>query len=98
MVLVLGGLPEPPFLNIAVYDEEGNFLGIVDMHYDVPLFGLEYDGSQHAEPEHHIADIVRENSLLTLGGMPLLRYTARDVYGAPQRIVAEVGTMLRRAA
>ncbi len=98
MVVVLGGLPEPPFLNVAIYDEDGNLLGIVDMHYDIPYFGMEYDGAQHAEPEHHVADLVRENKLLTVGQMPLLRYSARDVFGAPQRIVAEVGTMLRRAS
>lgn len=98
MILVLNGLPEPPFLNVAIYDEYGNLLGIVDMHYDLPYFGIEYDGAQHAEPEHHLADLVRENKLLTVGRMPLLRYSAGDVFGAPQRIVAEVGTMLRRAS
>lgn len=98
MVIVLAGLPEPPLLNRPVFDEDGNLLGIVDMRYEVPWFGMEYDGSQHAEPEHHLADLVRENALLTLGNLPLLRYSARDVFVTPDKIVREVGAMLRRAA
>lgn len=97
MVVVLAGLPEPPLLNQPVFDADGNLLGIVDMRYVVPWFGMEYDGAQHAEPEHHRSDLVRENGLLTLGNLPLLRYSARDVFTTPEKIVREVGTMLGRA-
>lgn len=98
MVIVLAGLPEPPLLNQPLYDADGNLLGFVDMRYVLPRFGMEYDGEQHAEPDHHRADLVRENRLLTLGDLPLLRYCARDVYSTPDKIVREVGTMLGRAA
>jgi hypothetical protein len=97
MVIVLGGLPEPPLLNQPLYGPDGTLLGVPDMRYVVPWFGLEYDGSYHDDPDQHFADVVRENRLLLLGDLPLLRYTAADVFGAPHRIVREVGTMLRRA-
>jgi hypothetical protein len=99
MVIVLGGLPEPDLLNDPVYDRLGNLIAIPDMQFLRPRrFGLEYDGEQHAEPEHHRADLARENSLLVVGDLPLLRYCAHDVYRQPQRILREVGGMLRTAA
>ncbi|HEY2834323.1 MAG TPA: hypothetical protein VGJ14_18005 [Sporichthyaceae bacterium] len=97
MVIVQGGLPEPDYLNEPYYAADGTLLGIPDMRFRRPNFGIEYDGEQHAEAEHHIADLRRENGML-LGDLPLLRYTARDVFRTPQLIVREVGTMLSRAA
>jgi hypothetical protein len=98
LVIVLGGLTEPPFLNEPVYDAMGNFIGKPDMHFRLPRrFGIEYDGDYHGDPDQHRADLAREN-LLLMGDMPLLRYCAFDVYRRPERIVHEVGTMLRQAA
>jgi hypothetical protein len=97
MVIVLGGLPEPDYLNEPYYAADGTFLGKPDMRFRRPSFGIEYDGEQHAEAEQHVADLRRENGLL-LGDLPLLRYTAPDVFHTPHRIVREVGTMLSRAA
>ncbi|HZE67788.1 MAG TPA: hypothetical protein VE081_14225 [Sporichthyaceae bacterium] len=99
LVIVFGGLPEPPLINVPVYDAYGNLLGIPDLQFLLPRrFGLEYDGEEyHGEPEQHRSDLVRENQLL-LGDVPLLRYTAPDVFGNPRRIVREVGAMLCGAA
>ncbi|MBA3741605.1 hypothetical protein [Sporichthya sp.] len=97
VVVVYGGLPEPPLLNEAVYDEKGNFLGKPDIGYLRPDFGLEYDGDYHRDPDQRAADNVRENGLV-VANFPLLRYGAYDVYQRPDRIVAEVSAMLRRAA
>jgi hypothetical protein len=97
MVIVLAGLTEPDWLNQPYYDAGGIFRGKPDMRWRRPNFGAEYDGEQHAEPEQHLADIRRENGLL-VGDLPLLRYTAPDIYRTPHRIVREVGTMLSRAA
>ena len=54
MVIVLAGLAEPDHLNQPVYGPDGSLLGIPDMNWITPWFGAEYDGSQHAEAEHHI--------------------------------------------
>ncbi|MGQ0632172.1 MAG: type IV toxin-antitoxin system AbiEi family antitoxin [Sporichthyaceae bacterium] len=93
MVIVLNGLPEPPVLNGGLYDEDGRLLGIPDMLYLGPFFGIEYDGGYHLTPEQLARDHVRENRLL-VGGVPLLRYTSIDVFARPERIVREVADML----
>ncbi|MGQ0625226.1 MAG: DUF559 domain-containing protein [Sporichthyaceae bacterium] len=101
LVIVDGGLPEPPLINEAVRDRDGRFLGSPDLAYDEPRyridFGIEYDGKYHETAQQHASDDARENRLL-IGGMPLLRYVADDVYQNPARVVAEVAAMLRRAA
>lgn len=96
VVVVFGGLPEPPLLNEAIYDEDGNFLGKPDLGYLSPDFGLEYDGAYHRDPAQRAADNVRENGLV-VANFPLLRYGAHDVYRCRERIVGQVSAMLRRA-
>lgn len=93
MVIVLAGLPEPMGINVGIYDEAGNLLGIVDLLYLDPVFGIEFDGSYHQSAEQRAKDNVRENRLL-IGDVPLLRYVADDVYRHPERIVREVAAML----
>ena len=97
VVVVCGGLPDPPLINEPVYDKDGNFLGKPDIGYLGPDFGLEYDGDYHRDPDQRAADNVRENGLV-VANFPLLRYNAHDVYRMRHRIVAEVSAMLRRAA
>jgi hypothetical protein len=97
MVIVLGGLPEPDELNEPYFDANGVFRGKPDMRWRRPNFGAEYDGEQHAQAEQRVSDLRRENGLL-LGDLPLLRYSANDVYGTPWLIVRDVRTMLSRAA
>lgn len=99
LVIVDGGLPEPTWLNKRFYDADGTLLGECDMGYDLPTvgdpwFGIEYDGAYHEDADQRVTDDRRENGLL-IGGIPLLRYTKHDVYRQPQRIVREVGAMLR---
>lgn len=94
MIIVLAGLPEPIVLNGGLYDENGVLLGIPDMLYLCPIFGIEYDGEYHHDPEQHARDNVRENRLLVVGNVPLLRYGAGDVFRNPQRIEREVAAML----
>lgn len=93
MVIVLAGLTEPPILNGGIYGENGDLLGIPDMLYLVPVFGIEYDGAYHLDPDQHARDNIRENRLL-IGNVPLLRYGASDVFRTPQRIEREVAAML----
>jgi hypothetical protein len=97
VVVVFGGLPDPPLINEPIYDDNGNFLGKPDFGYRHPDFGVEYDGDYHLDPAQRAADNVRENGLV-VANFPLLRYNAHDVYQCRRRIVAEVGAMLRRTA
>ncbi|GAA0624493.1 hypothetical protein GCM10009547_29560 [Sporichthya brevicatena] len=99
LVIVYRGVDEPPLLNEPIYGPDGELLGIPDMGYPVRVpFGLEYDGEQHREPDHHAADLVRENRLLVVGNYPLLRYGALDVYRYADRTAAQVAAMLRRCS
>ena len=97
MVIVLAGLPEPA-VNVPVHDAGWRFLGRPDLFYFDPGFGIEYDGSYHGDLDTHRHDLHRENRLLA-AGIPLLRYTAGDVYRGQDRIVREVAALLgpRRA-
>jgi len=94
MLLVLDGLPEP-LVNAPVHDEQGRLLGIPDLLYLRPLFGIEYDGAYHGDSEVHRADLVRENGFVTKG-LPLLRYCAYDLAHRPASVLREVRAALRR--
>jgi very-short-patch-repair endonuclease len=96
MLLVLAGLPEP-LVKAPVHDEHGHLLGIPDLLYLRPLFGIEYDGRYHREPGVHQADIVRENGLLT-AGLPLLRYSSYDLRQQPSLVLQQVRAALRMPA
>jgi hypothetical protein len=96
LIIVDGGLPEPPLLNQPILDANGRLLGIPDLGYERPAFGIEYDGAYHEEPTQRVSDNRRENRLL-VADFPLLRYTRDDVYNAPGRIVTEVRAMLNKA-
>lgn len=97
VVVVYGGLPDPPLINDPVHDEAGHFLGKPDIGYLRPDFGLEYDGAYHRAPAQRAADNVRENGLV-VANFPLLRYNAEDVFHHRDRIVRETWAMLRRRA
>jgi hypothetical protein len=93
LIIVFAGLPEPMCLNVGIYDESGVLLGIPDLLYLAPVFGIEYDGEYHHDSAQHERDNQRENRLL-VGNVPLLRYGAADVFRTPERIEQEVAAML----
>lgn len=83
MVVVLAGLPEP-FVNVPLLDGGNLVLGIPDLTVVGPRrnAGLEYDGEYHDVQKQNAKDRRRENALMALGGLPLLRYDKDDVrYG-----------------
>ena len=96
MVVVLAGFPVP-LVNPPVYT--GTTPVILCGHPDLvivvqcPVLGLEYDGAYHNAYEQRQADNRRENRLLTMAGLPLLRYGARSVLYERSLIVAEVSAM-----
>ncbi|MBO0682571.1 MAG: DUF559 domain-containing protein [Candidatus Dormibacteraeota bacterium] len=91
MLLVLAGLPRP---QAQVSLRQGlQFLGRPDLYYDEARLCIEYDGNVHRD--RLAADNQRQNRLVG-AGYQLLRYTANDVLGHPDRIVSEVARMIRR--
>ena len=89
LLLVLARLPRP-LAQITLRDEDGHFVGRPDFYYPNHRLALEYDGSTHRE--NLTGDNRRQNRLVN-AGYRLLRFTAADVYSAPDSVVA----LVRRA-
>jgi very-short-patch-repair endonuclease len=92
MLLVLGRLPRPE-AQVAIHDSLGRFAGRPDLFYRPQRLGLEYDGGVH---KHSLADDNRRQNRLLDAGVQLLRFTAGDIYNAPERVVSLVGGALAR--
>jgi very-short-patch-repair endonuclease len=86
MLLVNARLPRPE-VQVSVHDEHGRFLGRPDLLYRRQLLGIEYDGGTHRD--RLVEDNRRQNGLVG-AGYRLLRFTAADVYGAPDTVVMQV--------
>jgi hypothetical protein len=62
------------------------FLARVDFAYPRWRIAIEYEGDHHREPAHFSRDVSRLNALRAAGWL-VLRFTADDVLGHPDRIV-----------
>jgi very-short-patch-repair endonuclease len=58
------------------------------------MMGIEYEGEVHTEPGRVLRDISRSTRLVDKGWR-IYRYTKLEVYGEPERIIAEL-TRARR--
>jgi very-short-patch-repair endonuclease len=86
MLLVLAGLPRPQ-VQVPLCDNDGRWLGRPDLLYRDQRLVLEYDGGNHRE---RLVDDDRRQNRLIGSGLRILRFTAADVYGAPESVVADV--------
>ncbi|HEX3507527.1 MAG TPA: DUF559 domain-containing protein [Candidatus Dormibacteraeota bacterium] len=86
MVLVMAGLPRPE-VQVSIYDEQDRFLGRPDLLYRRHRLAIEYDGGNHRE--RMVEDNRRQNGLVG-AGYRFLRFTAADVYAAPDTIAMQV--------
>ncbi len=86
MLLVLAGLPRPG-VQVSIRDDEGHFLGRPASLYRRERLAIEYDGGNHRD--RLVDDNRRQNRLIGVG-YRLLRFTASDLYGRPESVVAEV--------
>ena len=86
MLLVLAGLPRPE-VQVSIHEPGGRFLGRPDLLYRAHRLAIEYDGGNHRE--RMIDDNRRQNGLVG-AGFRLLRFTAADVYGAPNSVAMQV--------
>lgn len=91
MLIVLSGLPRP-VAQRGIADHRARIVAWVDLAYPERRIAIEYDGEEHFTPRRSMRDTYRYTRLVDLGWR-VYRYRARDVYGQPERIVAE----LRRA-
>jgi hypothetical protein len=86
MLLVLARLPRPE-VQISLHDDRGRFVGRPDLLYRKQRLAIEYDGGSHRE--RMVQDNRRQNGLVG-AGYRLLRFTAADVYSAPEIVAMQV--------
>jgi hypothetical protein len=82
------GLPAP-IAQYRVHDRSGRFLGRADLAWPEHKLLVEFDGDLHRERKVFVADLRRQNGLLS-EGWTMLRYTSADVYGRPDGVVDEI--------
>jgi len=58
------------------------------------MIGIEYEGDVHTEPGRVLRDVGRSDELVDRGWR-VYRYTKLEVFGEPERIVAELARALR---
>lgn len=88
LVLVRGGLPAPAVQH-AVADQRTRSVIWLDLAYPAHRVGIEYEGAHHTEADHVLRDVGRYTRLVA-DGWRIYRYTKYDVFGEPERIVAEI--------
>jgi very-short-patch-repair endonuclease len=91
VLLALARLPRPE-VQVSIHDSHGRFVGRPDMLYRDQRLAIEYDGGNHRE---RLVDDNRRQNGLVEAGYRLLRFTAADVYGAPESIVMQVRHQLQ---
>jgi very-short-patch-repair endonuclease len=89
-VLIEGGLPRPE-VQTNLGDRAARFVGRADLYYPAARLAIEYDGGNHRE---RLIDDDRRQNLLVNAGYRLLRFTAADVQGRPDAVVAQVRAAL----
>ena len=97
LTLIDAGLPEP-VLDFDVIDDDGRFLGCLDMAYPRERVAVEAEGRHHAAVGQWEADIDRYAGL-EAAGWRIIRVTARMVFVTPAMFVSRVrAALLYRAA
>ncbi|HEY8797892.1 MAG TPA: DUF559 domain-containing protein [Candidatus Dormibacteraeota bacterium] len=86
MLLVNAGLPRPE-VQVSIHDASGRFIGRPDLLYRKHCLAIEYDGGNHRD--RMVEDNRRQNGLVG-AGYRLLRFTAADVYAAPDTVAMQV--------
>ncbi|HEY3194180.1 MAG TPA: DUF559 domain-containing protein [Candidatus Dormibacteraeota bacterium] len=94
MLLVLAGLPRPE-AQVPIRDRWGRIIGRPDLYYQDARLGLEYDGGTHRDS---LAEDNRRQNRLLEAGVRLLRFTASDIFNAPEAVVALVRAALNTSA
>ena len=90
-ILIQAGLPVPE-VQTDLYDGDGRFVGRADLYYPAIHLVIEFDGGNHRD--RLVSDDRRQNAVIE-AGYRVLRFTAADVYGRPEAIVALVRAFLQ---
>ena len=86
VLLVQAGLPRPDS-QVNLSDGDGDVFARADLFYAEANLVIEYDGSTHRTS---LAEDNRRQNRLLNAGYRILRFTAADVLGRPESVVAQV--------
>lgn len=89
-MLIQGRLPCPE-VQTNLRDGAARFVGRADLYYPAKRLVLEYDGGNHRE---RLVEDDRRQNLLINAGFRLLRFTAADIHGRPDVVIAQVRAAL----
>jgi len=92
-LLIRSGLPQPE-VQANLRDDAARFVGRADLYYSDARLVLEYDGDNHRQ--RLVEDNRRQNMLIN-AGYRLLRFTAADIHGHADVVVAQVRAGLERS-
>jgi hypothetical protein len=93
LLLIDGGLPIPE-INANIYDSFGVHIARADLLYRAQKVIVEYDGDQHRLNRAQFVRDVQRGSDLAANDYLVLRFTASDVFGRPQYVLATVRAAL----
>ena len=89
LLLLDAGLPRPQ-VNVNLFGPLGEFLGRVDLLLEEAGVVIEFEGDHHRTDRAQFAHDLRRASRLAAAGYVVLRFTASDVLGRPEFVVATV--------
>lgn len=89
-LLIQAGLPRPE-VQTNLRDASSRFVARADLYYPAARLVVEYDGGNHRE---RLVEDDRRQNLVLNAGYRLLRFTAADIHGRPDALVAQVRTAL----
>ena len=84
-----------PDLQVQVFDEQGAFVGRLDLAFPEQKVAIEYDGDWHREGDQPQRDEARRSAIRALGWRFVI-VTKADLYGAPKTVVASIRAALSR--
>lgn len=93
LVLVDGGLPEP-LIDHDVYDDDGRFVGCVDLAYPRLRIAGEYEGDQHRTDAHQWQRDIEKYEQLADAGWRVVRIPRAQLFGSPETVVARMRAAL----
>jgi hypothetical protein len=88
LLIINAGLPRPQ-VQWVVQDEQTRTAVWLDLAWPEHKIGIEYEGEVHASPEAVLRDAGRYTRLVD-DGWRIYRYTKFEVYGEPERIIAQL--------
>ncbi len=84
-----------PDLQVQVFDEQGAFVGRLDLAFSDRKLAVEYDGDWHRGGDQPERDEARRSAIRALGWRFVI-VTKAELYGAPKAVVAAVRAELSR--